>query len=662
MFKKLLSSFTLMLLCVLSASAQDVQTKRLNAGLNPKFASIPATSTLTLADNEYWWGYWDGVFDNDMRILGVGQNTNIPQKYSACIRIPAGSAIGKEKTIEGIKFTLSDHKNADQVKVWMSNELPVKIENADICCQDVAKESLSSMMIEGGDQWNEIRFEKPYAIEANKDVYVGYSFVITADEDQNDEYPLLVDMASTTQDNAMYLRFSEPSDWTDFKGSQNGDLAIQLLMSGDVQKHSVGIAPSFDSMRGTKNSQITVPVTIDNRGTEGFESVDIVIDVNGQKETQNITTSHPVKGMNETYEFDLTFNTMAQSGIADVTITVDKVNGQPNPCSDNVMKGQIFTLSREAKKKIFVEEMTAFWCGGCPIGYVALQKLRKQFGEDIVLVSLHRTDPLECADYLDFMLESNVGGYYPTSHLDRTYMEIHPYAGSGKNGREGLAGFGGFGLGNDCLKLMETLPVAEVNVEGTYNGEVLTATATANYLYSGNADHALAFVVTEDGMQDESWSQSNYLKDQHGLGWENEEPLFDMWVNGESKVKGVIYDDIAVAAQCVAEGIDGSIPATVTEEEPIKYTTEFKLKDHKVIQDFDKLNIVAVIIDRATGRVVNSSYKKVTLDTGIENIGTENEAAEVARYTLDGRRISSAVKGVNIVKYSDGTVKKVVVE
>ena len=33
---------------------------------------------------------------------------------------------------------------------------------------------------------------------------------------------------------------------------------------------------------------------------------------------------------------------------------------------------------------------------------------------------------------------------------------------------------------------------------------------------------------------------------------------------------------------------------------------------------------------------------------------------EVARYTLDGQRITTPQKGMNIVRYSDGTVKKVV--
>lgn len=48
--------------------------------------------------------------------------------------------------------------------------------------------------------------------------------------------------------------------------------------------------------------------------------------------------------------------------------------------------------------------------------------------------------------------------------------------------------------------------------------------------------------------------------------------------------------------------------------------------------------------------------------TDIECIGTtEGDVHEVARYTIDGVRLNAPAKGINIVRYSDGTTKKVVV-
>jgi len=48
--------------------------------------------------------------------------------------------------------------------------------------------------------------------------------------------------------------------------------------------------------------------------------------------------------------------------------------------------------------------------------------------------------------------------------------------------------------------------------------------------------------------------------------------------------------------------------------------------------------------------------------TGIDKVATSTDAKEVSRYSANGQRLSAPAKGLNIVKYSDGSVKKVVVQ
>ena len=48
--------------------------------------------------------------------------------------------------------------------------------------------------------------------------------------------------------------------------------------------------------------------------------------------------------------------------------------------------------------------------------------------------------------------------------------------------------------------------------------------------------------------------------------------------------------------------------------------------------------------------------------TDINNVITSNDAKELSRYSLNGQRLSAPAKGLNIVKYSDGSVKKVAVQ
>ncbi len=47
--------------------------------------------------------------------------------------------------------------------------------------------------------------------------------------------------------------------------------------------------------------------------------------------------------------------------------------------------------------------------------------------------------------------------------------------------------------------------------------------------------------------------------------------------------------------------------------------------------------------------------------TGIDKTTISTDVEEVARYSVNGQRLSAPTKGLNIVKYSDGSVKKVAV-
>ena len=48
-------------------------------------------------------------------------------------------------------------------------------------------------------------------------------------------------------------------------------------------------------------------------------------------------------------------------------------------------------------------------------------------------------------------------------------------------------------------------------------------------------------------------------------------------------------------------------------------------------------------------------------DIGFKTL-TSSEAKGLSRYSVNGQRLSAPTKGLNIVKYSDGSVKKVAVQ
>lgn len=48
--------------------------------------------------------------------------------------------------------------------------------------------------------------------------------------------------------------------------------------------------------------------------------------------------------------------------------------------------------------------------------------------------------------------------------------------------------------------------------------------------------------------------------------------------------------------------------------------------------------------------------------TEVDNVTTSTDAKEISRYSVNGQRLATPTKGLNIVKYSDGSVKKVAVQ
>ena len=142
----------------------------------------------------------------------------------------------------------------------------------------------------------------------------------------------------------------------------------------------------------------------------------------------------------------------------------------------------------------------------------------------------------------------------------------------------------------------------------------------------------------------------------------------------------------------VEDPIAGKIDAvTVEENKEVKVdlanvcsdADNFQAAIIKTIKDVSKENIVTATVK--DGKLVVKGLKEgstvvtlnfcsngistkttvrffVTKATGITGTQTSADIREIARYTIDGKRINQPQRGVNIVKYSDGTVKKVIVK
>ena len=175
--------------------------------------------------------------------------------------------------------------------------------------------------------------------------------------------------------------------------------------------------------------------------------------------------------------------------------------------------------------------------------------------------------------------------------------------------------------------------------------------------------YAIAFVLSEDGMQgekdDHTWYQANGFSG--GTGYNAD---FDSWTSAGRYVN-MAYDNVIVQAWDALNGIDESVPSAVMKDEKLSYSTTLDISANTLIQNKEKLYLTALLLNRNNYSIVNAA--QVSLGNGgsasIEGVTDDaNDATVVARYNVNGVRLDKAQKGLNIVKYSDGTTKKVMVK
>ena len=112
-----------------------------------------------------------------------------------------------------------------------------------------------------------------------------------------------------------------------------------------------------------------------------------------------------------------------------------------------------------------------------------------------------------------------------------------------------------------------------------------------------------------------------------------------------------------------ADNFQAAIIKTVksVEKEDIATAT---VKDGKLVVKGLKEGSTIVTLNFCSNGISTKTTVRffVTKATGITGTQTSADVREIARFTIDGKRINQPQRGVNIVKYSDGTVKKVVVK
>ena len=206
----------------------------------------------------------------------------------------------------------------------------------------------------------------------------------------------------------------------------------------------------------------------------------------------------------------------------------------------------------------------------------------------------------------------------------------------------------------------------DIEVSAMWDKEKNNITVTPNVTFRLNREEApygFAYVLTEDGMSSHNWKQANYYNGRTEFYGISDE--LDYFVNAPGTIYNLENNFVAIAADGVMSARTGHLKSPIKADETQSHTYVFKnINSKKVIQKKENLRVCVLLINTQTGHVENAakcviSDPKATAISSVSD-GTRSEVV-VGRYTLDGRRITTPQRGINIVRYSDGRVSKEVV-
>lgn len=643
MKKFLLSAFAMLL--ALTAGAQNFTVEKSPNPLGVQtqaFGAFKAPAKANLAANQRLVGYFDT--DDCDNYVGVPKFTG---SNKVAIELTADDlAPYYGKKIAGVRFNLGQGETSTGVFVQnLTLENGQIVDMADVATSDKSVTSAAGAKNTG--EWHEVMFDQKVELNSSfQNLFVGFNYKQTSSN-----YPIGV---NSKVDGPFFMYANIPSSqggkgaaWYQFQSGGMG-LAIQLIVEGDFGQNNVQPL-DFGNVMVAKGKTKNVAISFRNLGSK-FTSIDYTIALDGKAGAEQHLDFGKDFGVGGTHTVEIPFAADSKIGTSTVTLTITKVNGEKNANATKTATGTLYTVEREFVKRFVVEEGTGTDCGYCPRGHVAMHNMHNLYGDQFIGIALHQrsaTDPMYNVSY-DLRFTS-----FPQCMVNRSNNFWDPYE----------------QMPTVLKASLNEIALAEVTVAGTFAEEDTKVNATASVESLVAGDYNLAFMLTADGLtgKTNSWKQQNYFCKGHaGNPYKSKssmpEDIQFLWDKGSSYVE--TYNDVLISSSYVNNNNKATLPTlvangTVSSEYTLKMPTKKTLKE---AIKHDQVYVVALLLDKKTGAIVNAGRARVTGSTGIEDVTTGTEATVVARYNVNGVQIAAPVKGINIVKMSDGTTRKVLVK
>ena len=535
--------------------------------------------------------------------------------------------------------------------------------------------------------WNEIKFSKSITIAENTDFIVGFNTPnknmtnVAANNTSGTSYSLMA-----------YGNLGQGMGW--YPLSQSVTIIAQILIEkeggfpNDFAVEYFHVAPY-----GKASNAINAYAKLNNFGKDKVQKYTLGLYVNGNKVStyDNSTSEYAAdfavddKGVLVSTPFTLPANVKVGENNT-VTVKVETVDGKAPVGNLKDDEGSDTFLGFDKsidRQKSLIEQYTSQYCPNCPIGYDVLRALTKEYPNDYAWVANHGDMSTSMTDEYTTAVGNVVRAFaysgYPSVSVNRYYIE-NEYLNSANTVSFGL-NYGSTDDAKDYVKTIirtvnalsrEDAPAfVTLNIKPTFDMSTGKLTFTVKGQGVANAAKllkgaTLTTYLTQDGLKsDQINSKNEWMSD-----YAHENVLRDVIVNAKSNVTKTVNP----AGDVITWNGDN-----------FEMTYEYTVNKEWYAQGVDKLRLTAFVSmpfwDGNTAETSGTqTYVKfndprrtnvnqcqvIHLSEGVVGVqGVKNNTENVvvvARYNADGQQINAAQKGLNILKMSDGTVRKVLVK
>ena len=281
------------------------------------------------------------------------------------------------------------------------------------------------------------------------------------------------------------------------------------------------------------------------------------------------------------------------------------------------------TITNTFRRRVVIEEHTGVQCAYCPLGAWAIDSLKEVSPEKVAPIAVQCAQlgsvNLLVDDYTGNLFSNGLTSY-PIGWIDRRYAANPAGNGSGYNFDDPASWF------SLVDRQQNEVPEAGVRVTARLNEAQTHIIAEANVRTAedkSNLDWRVIYVLTEDSVT------GYYQKNAYSGSKE--------WVGGwqrKPQSVEVVLNDLARGIYPSFYGEEGSLPSTMTagvyesysHTIEVPYTKALGTSTIDFVQNPLNLNIVAMVVDGKTKRVINADMVRVQDHTAVKDIANNTTA------------------------------------